>query len=430
MAALGENRTRVPGSFPSPTGGNDTGTQPRGPPSPPPRKRPRAQVRLKAQVRRGEGPHLPQLPPEIILRIFQAAVEGEGAVPFLCRVSRVCRLWRDLAADPRLWLRVHLRGHLRAHLGGPARGRRPPPEQVLSPLLRLVESRFSLLQEFVLCDWSNHVGPVLQALSTSCPHLRHLELRRCQVRPGPTWGGLGSPGQILGDFGVTCRIFWGHQVEPAALGAFLAAPPPLQHLHLTCARLRGVLPALAAGLWPQLRVLELDQSLGGPGPPLPLPLERLQRACPDLQVCLPLPPQVCLFLCPSPTGGVCSFAPPPDRCSVSGALFGSPSAAPPPPPDPPPPSRTCGNWGWGIPAGALSRLSLPVSPGCPPALSPVPSVALSWLAVTRRWHRTLLELDLSGRRDPDLGGALSAFGPRDPLRVLRVAGTHVTAPEL
>ncbi|XP_053815451.1 F-box/LRR-repeat protein 6 [Vidua chalybeata] len=211
----------------------------------------KAQAQVSAQVSRGAGPHLPPLPPEIVLRIFQAAVEGEGAVPFLCRVSRVCRLWRDLAADPRLWLRVHLGPHLGAHLGGPARGRRPP-EQVLSPLLRLAETRFSLLQEFVLSDWSRHVGPVLQALSKFCPHLRHLELRRCQV-------------------------------EAAALGGFLAAPPPLQHLHLTCPRLRPVLPALAAGLCPRLRVLELDQSLGGPGPPLPLPLERLQAACPLLQ---------------------------------------------------------------------------------------------------------------------------------------------------
>ncbi|XP_064557505.1 F-box/LRR-repeat protein 6 [Zonotrichia leucophrys gambelii] len=410
----------------------------RGPPSPPRRAQVRPQVRarmkvkvkMKAQVKaqaqaqvrpqvsRGAGPHLPALPPEIVLRIFMAAVEGEGAVPFLCRVSRVCRLWRDLAADPRLWLRVHLGGshlggsHLRrSHLCGPARRR--PPEQVLSPLLRLAESRFSLLQEFVLTDWSNHVGAVLQALSKFCPHLRHLELRRCQV-------------------------------EPSALGAFLAAPPPLQRLRLSCPRLRPVLPALAAGPCPGLRLLELEQSPGGPGPPNPLPLERLQAALPLLEV-LRLggalwEPQ----RCPSPT--LPRAAPPPSFPRLRQLALGAgPGAGP-------------GQVGEGLlrrllrgtpglrglqvrgghqvsprellelPCTELEVLSLPVSPGCP-SVSPRAG-GVAWRHVTRRWHRTLLELDLSGRRDPDLGAALAEFGPRDPLRVLRVAGTAVTARDL
>ncbi|XP_014118080.1 PREDICTED: F-box/LRR-repeat protein 6 [Pseudopodoces humilis] len=336
----------------------------------PPRKR------RRAQVRRGEGPAPPPLPPEIVRRIFQKAVEGEGAVPFLCRVSRVCRLWRDLAADPRLWLRVHLRGHLgghlrghlRGHRGGPARSRRPP-EQVLGPVLRLVETRFSLLQEFVLSDWSSHVGPVLQALSAFCPHLKHLELRHCQV-------------------------------EPAALGGFLAAPPPLQHLHLTCPRLRPVLPALAAGACPQLRVLELDQISGGPGPPLPLPLERLQAASLERLSVSPVCPCVTCVTCPgSGSGSWLAVTLRWHRTLLELDLS---------------------HW--------LERLSVSVPPGCP---GPGPgSGSGSWLAVTLRWHRTLLELDLSGRRDPDLGGALAAFGPRDPLRVLRLAGTPVSPQEL
>ncbi|XP_057279554.1 F-box/LRR-repeat protein 6-like, partial [Pezoporus wallicus] len=98
-----------------------------------------------------------RLPPELLARIFQAGVEAEGAVPFLCRAARVCREWNRVASAPQLWRKVTL--------GVGCCGAAPHkrlPHTALGTVSWLVESRFSLLQEFVLCGWKSHVGFVLQ----------------------------------------------------------------------------------------------------------------------------------------------------------------------------------------------------------------------------------------------------------------------------
>ncbi|XP_044169563.1 F-box/LRR-repeat protein 6-like isoform X2 [Acropora millepora] len=50
------------------------------------------------------------IPTEILLLIFQYAIEQlkGSSVPFLCRMSRVCCRWRDIASEPRLWKTVNL----------------------------------------------------------------------------------------------------------------------------------------------------------------------------------------------------------------------------------------------------------------------------------------------------------------------------------
>uniref|UniRef100_A0A665TFV5 F-box domain-containing protein n=1 Tax=Echeneis naucrates TaxID=173247 RepID=A0A665TFV5_ECHNA len=46
------------------------------------------------------------LPEEVLINIFQMVVVQDGAVPFLCRVGRVCRLWNAAASSPVLWRKV------------------------------------------------------------------------------------------------------------------------------------------------------------------------------------------------------------------------------------------------------------------------------------------------------------------------------------
>ncbi|XP_033924720.1 F-box/LRR-repeat protein 6 [Melopsittacus undulatus] len=166
------------------------------------------------------------------------------------RAARVCRDWNQVASAPQLWRKVTL--------GGQCWGAAPHkrlPHTVMGTVNWLVESRFSMLQEFVLCGWKSHVGFVLQALAERCPPLRSLELSQCEV-------------------------------DPPTLGRFLAdAGSQLQQLRLRCgARLGPVLGALASGSCPHLRVLDLDAAPDGPAPPLVLPVERLQTACRKLEV--------------------------------------------------------------------------------------------------------------------------------------------------
>ncbi|XP_074880553.1 F-box/LRR-repeat protein 6 isoform X2 [Buteo buteo] len=365
-----------------------------------------------------------RLPPEILVRIFQAAVEREGAVPFLCRVARVCRLWYAAAAEPRLWRRVSLGGCW----GEPTPGRPPHTQRkVLGTVRWLAESRFSLLQEFVLCGWKSHVGFVLQALGERCPLLGSLALRRC--------GGV--PAQPLASLPPRCprlhRLELRHcQVEPSAVAAFLgAAGPRLRQLCLSCGpRLGAVLAALASGCCPDLRLLELDTALGGTGPPLPLPVERLQAACPHLQVLR--------LLNLSWTARGSRRADPPgfprlEELSLAGAggvgvgdevlrrllrasgrlrlldLRGC--------------TRVTPRALLELPCDDLEQLYL----GLPCGAEELPRLTEGSAELVWKWRRSLRELDLSGRSfgQQDLARAMAAFGPGSPLRSLNLAGTKV-----
>ncbi|NWZ60499.1 FBXL6 protein, partial [Haliaeetus albicilla] len=212
-----------------------------------------------------------RLPPEILVRIFQAAVEQEGAVPFLCRVARVCRLWCAAAAEPRLWRRVSLGGCW----GEPTPGRPPHTQRkVLGTVRWLAESRWVL------------GGPPPKKTITPGPPTRDPQpgTPHPNAPPPPRLApGSRSCRSLFSAAGRATRV---PQVEPSAVAAFLgAAGPRLRQLCLSCGpRLGTVLAALASGCCPDLRLLELDTALGGTGPPLPLPVERLQAACPHLQV--------------------------------------------------------------------------------------------------------------------------------------------------
>lgn len=116
------------------------------------------------------------LPVEVLVNIFKMVVHQDGAVPFLCRVAKVCHLWNAAAASPALWRSVSV-GYCwlepgKTHL----------PKTVLkirNTVSWLAQNRFSQLRDFSLNHWKNNVDHVVEVLSQSCPHLRSLKLSYC-----------------------------------------------------------------------------------------------------------------------------------------------------------------------------------------------------------------------------------------------------------
>ncbi|XP_041105200.1 F-box/LRR-repeat protein 6 isoform X2 [Polyodon spathula] len=130
-----------------------------------------------------------RLPAEILVRIFQVVVNRDGALPFLCRVSRVCRLWHGAASSPVLWRSTTL-GFCWTE---------PGKQQLLKTQVKiqntvswLAQNRFSQLREFALCHWKHLVNYTVQdcagvtseaflSLASGCTQLASLNLQHSQV---------------------------------------------------------------------------------------------------------------------------------------------------------------------------------------------------------------------------------------------------------
>ncbi|XP_057683668.1 F-box/LRR-repeat protein 6 isoform X2 [Corythoichthys intestinalis] len=100
------------------------------------------------------------LPEEILVNIFKMVVLQDGAVPFLCRMARVCRLWNAAAATPSLWRRVSV-GHC---LIAPAKSQLPATQNRIKDTINwLAQNRFSQLRDFSLHHWKTNVDYAVDA---------------------------------------------------------------------------------------------------------------------------------------------------------------------------------------------------------------------------------------------------------------------------
>uniref|UniRef100_K7F2C5 F-box and leucine rich repeat protein 6 n=1 Tax=Pelodiscus sinensis TaxID=13735 RepID=K7F2C5_PELSI len=219
------------------------------------------------------GEHLPV---EILVRIFQALVAAEGAVPTLCRVARVCRLWYGAASSPALWQRVSV-GFC---WGGPGEKQAPQTEKRIRTHGGSL-GRFSLLRDFALCHWRSQVPFVLQALAESCPLLAALKLSHCSSVSPESLSALAGRCPQLESLNLQ-----NSQVDSAAVVSFLeAAGSRLRQLWLTySSRMNAVVTALSSGCCPGLHLLEVNTEIKQSSQHLLLSAEQLQAACPQLQV--------------------------------------------------------------------------------------------------------------------------------------------------
>ncbi|KAK1331794.1 hypothetical protein QTO34_007470 [Cnephaeus nilssonii] len=326
------------------------------------------------------------------------------------RAARVCRRWHEAASQPALWHTVTLSPPL---AGRSIKGGAKAEKKLLASLEWLMPNRFSQLQRLTLIHWKSQVHPVLKLVSESCPRLTFLKLSDCHGVTSDTLVMLARACPQLHSLDIQHSM-----VESTAVVNFLEeVGPRMRKLWLTYgSQTTAILAALLGSCCPQLQLLEVSTGIHRNNTPLQLPVEALQRGCPQLQVLRLLN----LIWLPKPAGRAATPGPGFPRLEEL-CLAGS----------------TC-NF---VSNEALSRL-LRGSPGLrlldlrgcarvtPVGLHDLPCQELEQLylglygmsdrltlakegspLLTHKWCHTLRELDLSGQgfSEKDLEQALAAF---------------------
>ncbi|XP_058132170.1 F-box/LRR-repeat protein 6 isoform X2 [Dasypus novemcinctus] len=388
-----------------------------------PKARPRPEPQPQPEPDPGWGDRIPL---EILVQIFGLLVAADGPAPFLGRAARVCRRWYEAASQPALWHTVTLSP---PQAGRPAKGGARAEKKLLASLEWLMPNRFSQLQRLTLIHWKS------QLVGRSCPRLTFLKLSDCHgVTPG-----------VLVTLAKACPQLHSldlqhSMVESTAVVSFLEeVGPRMRKLWLTySSQTTAILGALLGSCCPQLRVLEVSLGTGHNSTPLQLPVEALQKGCPQLQVLRLLN----LMWLPKPSGR--GAAPGPGFPSLEELCLASSA------------SNFVSNEVLGRLLHSSPNLRLLDLRGCarvtPAGLCHLPCQELEQLhlglygmsdrltlakegspLLTQKWHRTLWELDLSGQgfREKDLEQALAAFsgapgGSVPALCSLNLRGTQVT----
>ncbi|XP_045255301.2 F-box/LRR-repeat protein 6 isoform X5 [Macaca fascicularis] len=256
----------------------------RTPRQPPPGRaaaKPKATLRPDPAPSPEEGPDAgwgDRIPLEILVQIFGLLVAADGPMPFLGRAARVCRRWQEAASQPALWHTVTLSSPL---AGRPAKGGVKAEKKLLASLEWLMPNRFSQLQRLTLIHWKSQVHPVLKLVGESCPRLTFLKLSGCH---GVTADALVMLAKAC------CQLhsldLQHSMVESTAVVSFLEeAGSRMRKLWLTySSQTTAILGALLGSCCPQLQVLEVSSGINRNSIPLQLPVEALQKGCPQLQI--------------------------------------------------------------------------------------------------------------------------------------------------
>lgn len=217
------------------------------------------------------------LPEEVLINIFQIVVIQEGAVPFLCRVGRVSRLWNAAASSPILWRRVTV-GHCWI---APGRSQLPKTEKKIKDTLDwLAQSRFSQLQDFSLCHWTKNVDYALEVVSQYCLHLCSLKLSYCTGVTAAAFRSLGLHSRSLHSLNLQYSEF---QVEGLLEYLENHGSQIRQILFTHGLKNDRLLAAITRGCCPDLEMLEVNTKLDSKDCELPVCIQALQVACPKLK---------------------------------------------------------------------------------------------------------------------------------------------------
>ncbi|XP_066434234.1 F-box/LRR-repeat protein 6 isoform X2 [Eleutherodactylus coqui] len=369
------------------------------------------------------------MPHEIIHKIFQLVVDSEGAVPTLCRLAQVCRLWRQVASSPDLWQRVSV-----SHCWKIPNKKCPPQikDKIKKTIKAVIQERLSQVLDFSLHHWNDNVPLVLESLSSFCPLLTSLTLSHCSK---VTADALVSVGECCPQ--LTTLNLQDSQVCGNAVSLFLRVRgASLRCLYLSySSQTNNIINLLAGGSCPELRVLEVNISIKERGTKMHLPVEGLQAACPKLEVLRLLNVDFSLTSKFSSSTGGLGF-----RCLQELCIATST--------DSDVDDSNCKRL-----LRDCTQLKILDLRGCymvtPECISvlPCPDLERLYLGIhcygvslpsngcsllTRRWQHSLQELDLTAQRysESDMSQGLeilSRNGTNDTLQSLNLSGTKVTA---
>nr|XP_040044183.1 F-box/LRR-repeat protein 6 isoform X1 [Gasterosteus aculeatus aculeatus] len=217
------------------------------------------------------------LPEEVLISIFQMVVVQDGAVPFLCRVGQVCRLWNAAASSAVLWRKVTV-GHCWI---APGKSQLPKTEKKIKDTFNwLAQNRFSQLRDFSLCHWSKNVPFAVEIVSQFCPHLRALKLSYCTGLTATAFHTLALHGRSLESINLQYSEF---QVE-GLLEYLENHGSQIKQIWFTHGSKNDrLLNAITRGNCPDLELLEVNTKLDSKGCELPICIRALQIACPKLK---------------------------------------------------------------------------------------------------------------------------------------------------
>ncbi|XP_030202735.1 F-box/LRR-repeat protein 6 [Gadus morhua] len=218
------------------------------------------------------------LPEEVLVSIFQMIVVQDGAIPFLCRVSRVCRLWNTAAASPGLWRSVSM-GFCWIT---PSKTQTPRTEEKIKNTIGwLASDRFSQLKEFTLNHWKKNVDYAVKVVSQSCPQLASLNLSYCTGVTGQAFLSLAENSPSLQSINMQYSEY---QVEGLAQLLKTNGGKIRKFLFTHGSRNDMLLAALSRGCCPDLEFLEINWNVQKGGfCELPIHIQALQHGCPKLK---------------------------------------------------------------------------------------------------------------------------------------------------
>ncbi|XP_041810657.1 F-box/LRR-repeat protein 6 isoform X2 [Chelmon rostratus] len=217
------------------------------------------------------------LPEEVLINIFQMVVVQDGAVPFLCRVGRVCRLWNAAASSPVLWRKVTV-GYCWI---APGKTQLPKTEKKIKDTITwLAQNRFSQLRDFSLYHWTKNVSYAVEVVTQFCPHLRSLTLSYCTGLTVTAFHSLGLHSRSLQSINLQYSEF---QVEGLLEYLENHGSQIKQILFTHGLKNDRLLTAITRGYCPDLELLEVNTKLDSKDGELPVCIKALQMACPKLK---------------------------------------------------------------------------------------------------------------------------------------------------
>ncbi|XP_040207992.1 F-box/LRR-repeat protein 6-like [Rana temporaria] len=218
------------------------------------------------------------IPVEILHRVFRLLADSEGAVPILCRLSQVCRLWRQVASSRDLWRRVTVsRCCVLPGITDPPRTQK----RVMKTIEALIQQRLPQVSDFSLHQWKSFVSLVLQNLSQSCPLLSSLTLSHCNQVTVEDLLTIGRCCPQLQNLNLQ-----NSKVQFDAVQRFLEKyGARLRRLSLSYSlHMKSIMAGISDGWCPELRLLEVNLPLDSKVMDFQLPIEEFQISCPKLEV--------------------------------------------------------------------------------------------------------------------------------------------------